>query len=59
MSKFKFTAYNQYERDGIVHCMVWFVPKNTIECNPPYITGKKTALGLILEKVTSPEQKKN
>ncbi len=38
---FKFTKYNQFESNGLINCMVSFIPAITIKCNPPFIKGKK------------------
>ncbi len=43
MDTFKFTRYNEFESNGLINCIVSFVPAVTIECNPPYVRGVKTS----------------
>lgn len=57
MSKFSFTKYNSSESDGLIHCMVTFVPAITIECKPPYIKGKKDSIWIKYPKGKEPKSK--
>lgn len=57
MNQFKFTAYNEYESNGLVHCMVSFVPAITINCKPAYVKGKKDSTWIHFRKNKRPQSK--
>ena len=57
MKKFKFTPYNEHESNGLIHCMVTFVPNVTIECKPPYIKGKRNSTWIKYRKGHKPKSK--
>lgn len=59
MPNFHFTDFNSYESNGLINCSVCFVPAITINCNPPYIKGKKQVHGLSIGKMTVRRIKKN
>jgi hypothetical protein len=57
MGKFKFTPYNEFESDGLVHCRVFFVPAVTINCRPPYKKGKPDSTWIKYRKDKKPQSK--
>lgn len=57
MDSFKFTRYNEFESNGLINCMVVFVPAKTIKCNPPYLKGKKDSCWIKFKPGKAPKTK--
>lgn len=55
--KFKFTPYNEYESNELIHCLVCFVPAVTIECAPAYNKGKSDSCWISYRKGHEPKSK--
>ena len=52
-----FTEYNSFDSNGIINCMVVFVPAVTIGCNPPYTKGKSDSCWIKFRKENRPTTK--
>lgn len=57
MAKFNFTRYSEFENNGLINCMVSFVPAITIDCNPPFTKGIKTSTWIKFKPDNEPKSK--
>lgn len=57
MGKFKFTRYNEFTSDGIIHCSVSFIPAITLNCEPPFIKGKRDSCWIKFRPREAPKSK--
>ena len=55
----KIEIYNQFTHNGFINAMVSFIPDININCNPPYIKGKRIVAGLNTDQEINQKQRAN
>jgi len=53
----KIETYNQFTHNGFINAMVSFIPDININCNPPYIKGKKDSCWIKYRPGNKPKTK--